>query len=393
MKDFWAEGLQNHRKGKIKKIIILILLLLLLITIISLIIVYYNNRKFRNWCDEKILRKEISAEDVRYIELEEDETSQVYAYDKYICVLRKKVLELYDRLGNKISSIEIDINNAEFASAGRDLAICEKNGQKFYLISGKEKIFENKIEGNISQISVSGSGYVAIVISNTSYKSVVDVYDRSGTSIFKRNLVTSRVADISISPDSKYLAIAEVDISGILIKSSIQVISMEKAQKNSKEALLYKHEAEINRLILNIEYQEEKLICMYNDSIEILKEEENTKIIKLENTKIAFTTIKLRNRITIVKEISTGEYSTDTQVNIINPQNNKTKQYIVGDVAKDIKTYDNKIAINFGTELHIIDTRGILKKKYISDIEINDIVMTDNLVGIVYKDKISIIKL
>ena len=58
MKDFWAEGLQNHRKGKIKKIIILILLLLLLITIISLIIVYYNNRKFRNWCDEKILRKE-----------------------------------------------------------------------------------------------------------------------------------------------------------------------------------------------------------------------------------------------------------------------------------------------------------------------------------------------
>lgn len=393
MKDFWAEGLQNHRKGKIKKLVLLILLLIILITIITLIIVYYNNRKFRNWCDEKILRKEILEEDVKYIELEEDEASQVYAYDKYICILRKKVLEFYDRLGNKISSIEIDINNAEFASAGRYLAICEKNGQKFYLISGKEKIFENKIEGNISQISVSGSGYVAIVISNTSYKTVVDVYNRSGTSIFKTNLVTSRVADISISPDSKYLAIAEVDISGIIIKSSIQIISMEKAQENSKEAFLYKHEAETNKLILNIEYQEEKLICMYNDSIEIIKEEENIEISRLENKKTAFATINLRNRVIVVEEISTGEYSTDTQVNVINPQNNKAKQYIVKEVAKDVKTYDSKIAINFGTELHIIDTNGILKKKYISDIEINDIVMTDNLVGVVYKDKISIIQL
>ena len=56
-----------------------------------------------------------------------------------------------------------------------------------------------------------------------------------------------------------------------------------------------------------------------------------------------------------------------------------------------IKTSDNKIAINFGTELHIINKNGILLRKYISDTEINDIVMTDALVGIVYKDKIQII--
>ena len=60
---------------------------------------------------------------------------------------------------------------------------------------------------------------------------------------------------------------------------------------------------------------------------------------------------------------------------------------------KSIKTSDNKIAINFGTELHIIDKNGILLKKYISETEINDIVMTDALVGIVYKDKIQIINL
>ena len=62
-------------------------------------------------------------------------------------------------------------------------------------------------------------------------------------------------------------------------------------------------------------------------------------------------------------------------------------------MTKSIKTSDNKIAINFGTELHIIDKNGILFKKYISETEINDIVITDALVGIVYKDRIQIINL
>ena len=53
-------------------------------------------------------------------------------------------------------------------------------------------------------------------------------------------------------------------------------------------------------------------------------------------------------------------------------------------IAKSIKTSANKMAINFGTELQIIDKNGILLKKYISDSEINDIVMTDGVVGIVF---------
>ena len=392
MKDFWAEGLQNHRKGRIKKLILLIFFLLIIITAITLVVVYCNNEQFRNWCDENVLRKQVLEEETKYIQIDEDENLQVYAYDKYICILRKKTLEFYNRVGNKVGTIEVDINNAEFASAGRYLAISEKNGQKFYLISDKEKIFENEIEGNITQINVSRNGYVSIVISNTSYKSVVGVYNNKGKEIFKTNLVTSRVVDISISQDSKYLAIAEVDISGIIIKSSIQVISIELAQQNSSEAFLYKYEADTNKLILNIEYQEKgKLICMYNDSIEMLDGNQNTEILKFENKKISFVTVNLNNRIVLLEEVSIGDYNSKTKVNIINPENNKEKQYNTSDVAKSITTYGKKIAVNFGTELHIIDTNGFLKKKYISDSEINDIVMTDNLVGIVYRDRISII--
>ncbi len=394
MKDFWAEGLQNQQKGKLKKVLIFVLLLLVLIAIVVLISVYFFNLEFRNWCDEKVLRKELLQENTKYIEIDGDENTQVYAYDKYVCVFRKKKLEFYSKVGNKVEEIELDINNPVFKSAGRYLAVCEENGEKFYLICDKEIVFQNEIEGNISHINVSRSGYVSVVISNNTYKSIVIVYSRSGEEIFKTNLVTSRVVDVSISQDSKYLAIAEVDLSGIIISSKIQVVSIELAKTNPKEAMLYKYEAPTDKLIMNIEYQEQnKLICLYNDSIEVLQDQNSTSLVNLEEQKLAFMTIELNNRIALLEEVATGNYTAETKTRILNPATLKEREYISKDVAKSIHSSDNKIAINFGTELHIINKNGILLKKYISEAEISDIVMAEGIVGIVYKDRINIINL
>ena len=392
MKDFLANELQNRRQSRIIKLTILMLLILMIITMFILVCIYFNNVNFRKWCDENIINKEISQNNVKNITINKEENVQVFAYDKYICVLRKKTLEFYNRIGVKENSIELEIVNASFSAAGRYLAICEQNGQKFYLISGKEKIYENEIEGNINQINVNRNGYVSVVISNTSYKSVVDVFDKSGNEIFKTNLRTARVVDVNISQDSKYLAIAEVDLSGIIIQSSIQIVSIELAKTNTENAFVNRYEAAVGKLIMSIKYQEKNnLICMYNDSIDIFSENENKEFAKYEEKKLAFATINLNNRIVLVEESAAGEYKADTYINILNPQNNKKKQYITSNVAKSILTSENKIAVNFGTELHIVSMNGILIKKYKSNSEINDVVMTDNLAAIVYSDSIAII--
>ena len=132
---------------------------------------------------------------------------------------------------------------------------------------------------------------------------------------------------------------------------------------------------------MKIKYQENnRLICMYNDSIDIFYENENKEFVKYDEKKLAFTTINLNNRIVLIEETSSGEYTSDTYLDIVNPNNNKKKQYITSNVA-----------INFGTELHIVNTNGILIKRYKSNSEINNVVMTDNLVAIVYSDNIAII--
>ena len=392
MKDFWAEGLQNHKKEKILKISILIVMLLIFLALMICLIIYYNNIEFRQWCDENVWKKEVTESKTKSIELEGDDNTQVYAYEKYICVFRKKKLEFYNKVGTEVGKLELDINQAEFTTAGRYMAICEKDGSKFYLICGKEKLFEKEIEGNIDKINVNSSGYISIVISNTSYKSVVAVFDKKGDEVFKTNLVSAIVADVSISQDSKYLAIAEIDLSGILIQSSIQIVSMELAQTNPSEAISYKYEAPIDKMIINIEYQEKnKLICLYSDGIECLEDKTNKNLVEFKDSQPSFITIELRNKIALVDEIATGGYTANSTVKVIDSTTNKENKYVTTNIAKEIKTSDNKMAINLGTELHIISKNGILLKKYISNSEINNIVMTDSVVGVVYKDKIQII--
>ena len=55
-----------------------------------------------------------------------------------------------------------------------------------------------------------------------------------------------------------------------------------------------------------------------------------------------------------------------------------------------MKTYANKIALNLGSSVEFINTNGWLVKKYISEKEVKDIVLSENIVGIVYKDKVEI---
>lgn len=394
MKDFWVAGLQNQRKDRLKKLAIFIVILIVIIAVIAVILVYMNNLDFRKWCDGNIFKKEISQKDTKSIDIDGDENTQIYAYDKYICLFRKKKLQFYNKVGTKVEEIDLDINKAVFSSAGRYLAVSEEGGQKFYLICGKDKVFENEVNGNINQIKVSRSGYVAVVMTNSSYKSIVDVYNKDGKQTFKKNLVTSRVADVSISQDSKYLAIAEVDISGILIKSSVQVISIDLAQEKPNESILYKYDAQVDKLILNIEYQErDKLICMYDDSIEILEDNKSTAILTVENNKPAFMSIDFNNKVAVLREVPTGDYTSDTYIDFISSITSKKGEYIVEDVTKSIVATENKLAINCGTDLYVINSDGILLKKYVSDKEVSDVVLTDSLVGIVYRDKIQIINL
>ena len=395
MKDFWEE-IEEPKKSKInkKKIIILVLIVLIIALITTSIIIYFSNEQARDWIDTNIFRKEVKQDKVTTIELKAEQTSNVYAFNKYIGILNKNKFNVYGNTGNLEKELEVQISSPIFSSANRFLAIAESNGQRLYLITDKDITWNATVEGNILQVYVNKNGYVAVVITDPVSKAVVKIYDPQGKELFNTYLSFTRCVDVSISNDNKYLAIAEVDTSGTIIQSSIRIMSIEKASTDPTNSLENTYKSGSNKLITNVKYQDKnKLVCMYTDSISIIENNTETTLIDNKDKKVIFQSIELTNNAVSVEEKSSGLFTADSLVTIVNTDNKSTKEYTVNAVAKEIYTYGDIIALNLGTEIEFINTGGWLVKRYIANQEITNIVVSDSIAGIIYRDKIEIINL
>ena len=370
--------------------------MLCVIALITFIFLYENNNNVRNFFDVYIFRKIINEEKVPSIDIDSSKNINVFAYNKYIAVLEQNELKIYNKLGNQEHSLEIKVSNPLFETNGEYLCIAEKGGQKLYLISNKNILWQKDIEGNISSINVNKNGYVSITISGTSYKTIVQTFSSNGDELFKNYLGATNVIDTDISNDNKYLAIAEANFLGIVVQSNIKIISIEDAKNNSTESIKYTHLAKANDLIINIKYNnKDNLVCMYDEHIDILKDGQNTELINFKNEDVLFADINLTSKIAKIVKTSEGFLNSTIEMQIINSSNtNDINRYTIESTPKKIYTQGNMSAVNLVTSVLFIDDNGWLVKKYESQKEeIQNIVMCDGIAGIISKNKIYIISL
>ena len=113
----------------------------------------------------------------------------------------------------------------------------------------------------------------------------------------------------------------------------------------------------------------------------------------LTENNINYADIELSNYITAVKEESESLFKTKTTLDVIKSSTEKRNVYNCEGDVKGLYTYGNKIGIDFGLEVHFINTNGWLVKKYTCDEEVKGIVMNNNIAGVIYKKKIEILKL
>lgn len=380
----------NINKQAKKKLIITGAIVLAVIIILC-IAFYIGNSSFRRFFDRYILRKEIVSNNVASIDISTLENPSIYAYSKYITILSKNKLTTYSTSGTKEYEHEISVSDALYSSSNRFLAIAQKNGKNLYVISEANLLWQVEVEGEIQKIDINKNGYVSVIISGSTYKTIIATYSPGGKELFKTYLSSTIAIDASISNDNKYLGIAEINTSGTLIQSNIKVVSIEKAQNDPTNSVIYTHNSESNKLITDIQYQNQnKLAIQYDDGISILYEEKESPIISFKDNKVTFASIDLNNYSAYTSEKSTGLFSSKTQVILKNNITEKENIYTADGTAKDIKTHAGNIALNLGSQVDFINTNGWLIKKYVSEREIKDIVIAESIAGIVYKDKVEI---
>lgn len=376
-----------------KKMIIFISICSIAFIFLVLSIIYSFSSSFRAFIDIYIFRKQIKSDSLATIEISSNEDQYYYAYDKYIAVLNKNVLYTYSSSGEVSEENDINISSPIFSSNNKFLSIAENGGSNLYLISGNKVAWQKTVDGNISKINVNRNGYVSVILSGTSYKSVIVLFNSKGNELFKTYLSSNIAIDTDISNDNKYLSIAEIDYSGSIIKSMVKNISIEKAKTDPTNSVIHNYELTENTLLTNVKYQDKNnLICMCNDGIYSfdISDYSNEKILEFNN--FEFIDINLKNNLVYTTNKSFG-FSNTAFVNIFNVNSKSSNTYEFDGSIKSIYTHNEKIAINTGSEVHFIGLNGWLIKKYTSYNEINNVILSDNIAGIVYKNKIEIIEI
>lgn len=371
-----------------KKLFILITIALLLILFMVFSILYSKNASVRGFFDMYIFKKNITEGTLPKISYSD---CDVFAFNNYIVTLGNNVLTFYNKSASSVGSLELEISAPLFASCGNYLCIAEKNGSKIYLIHNKVIVWQKDIEGNISNISLNKNGYVSVSISNTSYKTICKLFSDTGTELFTNFLSKTYVVDSAISSDNKYLALAIVDSSGITISSSINLISIADAINGSSSSVQYAYTAPTDSLVVNIEFCDNTLICIYDNHIDAISNNSCNELTNFQNSNIIFADVN--NKLIQIEKKSSGLFSSKFELQIVNSKDNSKKSYEFEKEPKTIDVCENVIAINFGTEALFINNSSWLIKDYSASQEINSIILSDNLAGIVFKDKIEFLSL
>lgn len=328
------------------------------------------------------------------IELNYDATPNIFAYDKYIVILNKNKIALYTSEGSKLSELEVNISKPVTSSCGKYLVLAEQDGSKLYLISGNSILWQKDVEGKISRVNVNKNGYVSVIITNTTYKSVVVSYNQTGKELFKTFLSHTYAICSDISNNNKYLAIGEVDYSGTIIKSNVRIYSISLAQSEPRKAEINKYESASGEIVSNIKYQDkDNAICMFNKYVQRVGTSDNERILDFDNNSL-FVDINLKDAIAVVKKQSSGLFSYEYEIRLKSTTGSAESLYILdSSVPKDIQISGNIIGIDLGTEVRIVNSKGILLKKYKSNQEIKGLAIGEGIAGIIYKDKIELINL
>lgn len=394
--EFTPNGNKNSKRVNKSRCAIVATMVILIIVAIVVFSMYIGDEEFRKKIDMDILKKEITSdsESLISIGLDGNENQYICAYNKYIAILSKNILKNYNKNGKVESENSIHISNPIFESAGRFLCIAEKDGEEIYLMNETKVEWKKEVDGKIVSVSVNKNGYVAVIVTpQTTYKSVIICISPEGNELFTTFLSKTIAIDTTISNNNKYLAIVETDISGTLIKSNIKIISIEKAKKQTEEAIIYTYEEEPGSILSSIQYKDnENLICMFNDKIICINNFQSQELEEIDAKEVQFVDINVENSYIIANEKS-SILNQNTEIIIKNLSNQKQSVYTVENQVEAIKTAYKKIVAISRNELYFINNTGSLIKKYTTTKKIKNVVIGDNIAGVVYNDRVDIINL
>lgn len=345
----------------------ILLFFVLLVTVLCTAVVAYLNSK-------GIDIKEVSLKDVienrffigekdsyeiecKEIEYGANLQQEFVIHKDYIIRCTKSGIEYYDKNGEEKWLFPVALNKPLVKSSGKYLLVADLETKDIYVFSGKEKIWESRLEYSILSADINNSGYVTIVHKGDRNKSAVSVYNREGAFLFTKIKAESFVISAGVSPDTKNVIVNSVDYSGINANTGLDLYTISGGDVKGKKLE--------NTILASLWFLNHDTIAAAGDSeIFLMSEDLDVKWSEKISGKVMSSNV-MKNKYAVFAFSSredAGILDTDkSHVLIVDEKGRKVSDYKLSQDIVNIACGESLIAVNTGKNIYFIDVAGQLR--------------------------------
>ncbi|MGI6777964.1 MAG: DUF5711 family protein [Acetivibrionales bacterium] len=281
--------------------------------------------------------------------------------------------------GEEVWSRNISFNKPLIKLNGSEMLVADIGGRSSMVFKGGNLKWEVSTDSAIVNADISKEGYVTLVQEAEGYKNKVKVYDPYGVEMFYINIAENFVLSAGVSPSGEEIVINSINTSGISVKSKIEFTRL---LDDNPFAAVMKEDVVFPSIWF---LDDDSLLAVGNTHIVCFdrdREEAWSRAVK----KVFSSNVCMGKFIIVASEgkSESGYYAGNgVMVEILNKKGQQAAVYPIGDKVKNIKSYSGLIAVNTGREVHFIDTKGTLKYKAGSKVDILDVHFINKLEAVI----------
>ncbi|WP_038287222.1 DUF5711 family protein [Acetivibrio straminisolvens] len=296
---------------------------------------------------------------------EDSLNSEFEVHKSYIVRCTKNGIEYLDRNGEEQWIYPVSLNTPSVKTSGEYLLASGLESKDIYVLSGKERKWEKRLDYNIINANINSAGYVTVLHKGDRDKSAVSVFNKQGVFLFTKVLGETYAISSEVSPSGKEVLINCVDTSGISINTGLHLYTISGGIVSGKtfEDVIFP----------SIRYLNDDTIVAASDSAIYLFGRNLEEKWKKEISGKVFSLDIMKGKYAVFAYSDKGMIGTAGHVLIVDAKGREVADYKIGQDIVNIAANDDFIAVNTSKCVYFIDVAGRLRGSYTSDYLINEV--------------------
>lgn len=309
------------------------------------------------------------------------------AYKDSVIKCTKDYIKAFDKKGGEIWTKSVSMRNPLVKTNGLLLLVVDIGGNDILVMSGKSVKWEERANERIINAGINEDGYVTVVQEGRDCRNRVRVFDPRGIEMFSRSIQKNFVLAACVSPSGEQFLISSLDASGAVASPVLEFFDM-------RGNLIAAKIPESGTIFPVALYLRNDFLAAASDSLIVCYDGGRNEVWRKEFDRICSLETLLGKYVVAAVSGSKSSSGSAPEIQIFGVKGDRAVSGPIEGEIRNIRAYEDIIAVNTTREVYFINAKGSLVRKYGFKTDVIDVYFFSRLEAvIVAKNMIAIVRI